>query len=196
LTFRISGIMLAPMEPRPARAGVTLVEAALVVCVAGVVLAVFVPTFIRELRTSKIGEASNQLAALHQASAAYYGTRHQTEEGPRRTRCLPLAAGPTPAETSVDPVVVDFTDEELPGRETFEGLGWAPQRGLRYRYSFSPVKDGCDLLPQDDRALLTLRAEGDLDGDGKLSLFERQASANDEGELVPIGVLRVQNRTE
>jgi type II secretory pathway pseudopilin PulG len=173
-----------------------LVEAALVVCVVGVVLAVFVPTFIRELRTSKIGEASNQLSALHQASAAYYATRHETDEGPRRTRCLPLAAGPTPAEASVDPVVVDFTDEELPGRETFEALGWTPTRGLRYRYSFLPVKDGCDLLPQNDRALLTLRAEGDLDGDGKLSLFERHASANEDGELIPIGVLRVRNRTE
>ncbi len=184
------------MSTRTTRAGVTLVEAALVVCVAGVLLAVFVPTFIRELRTSKIGEASNQLAAMHEASAAYYATRHRVEGGIRRTRCLPPAAGPTPSEPSQDPIVVDFTDEELPGRETFAALGWAPERGLRYRYSFSPVKDGCDLLPQGDRALLTLRAEGDLDGDGKLSLFERQASANEEGELIPIGVLRVQSRTE
>ncbi len=189
--------MLAPMEPRSRRAGVTLVEAALVVCVVGVVLAVFVPTFIRELRTSKVSEASMELSALHRASAAYYAARHEAQDGGRRrTRCLPPMAGPLPAEPSVDPVEVDLSDESLPGRETFQALGWAPQHGLRYRYSFLPVKDGCDLLPQAGRALVTLRAEGDLDGDGKLSLFERQATANEEGELVPTGVLRVRDRTE
>jgi type II secretory pathway pseudopilin PulG len=179
-----------------ARAGVTLVEAALVVCVVGVLLAVFVPTFIRELRTSKISEASEQLAALHQASAAYYATRHEVGPGARRTRCLPLPAGPVPLAPSVDPVVVDLADESLVGVDTFVSLGFPPDRGLRYRYTFSPVKDGCDLLAQNTRPLLTLRAEGDLDGDGKLSLFERQATANDAGELVPVGVLRVRDRTE
>jgi len=183
-------------EARRARSGVTLVEAALVVCIVGVLLAVFVPTFIRELRTSKISEASTQLASLHRASAAYYATRHRDGDGPRRVRCLPVEAGPVPADTSTAPVEVDFEDEGLAGFETFSALGFAPDRPLRYRYSFLPIKDGCDLLPQDGRPLLTLRAEGDLDGDGKLSLFERQATANESGELIPVGVLRIHDRTE
>ena len=41
------------------------------------------------------------------------------------------------------------------------------------------------------------RAEGDLDGDGERSIFERRAAADpDSGELVPIGILYVRDRVE
>jgi hypothetical protein len=51
-------------------------------------------------------------------------------------------------------------------------------------------------VSEDGRPILLLRAEGDLDADGKLSLFERRAISTEEGDLVPHGVLRVQNRIE
>ena len=50
------------------RSGLTLVEVTLVISVVGVLLAVFIPTFVRELRTSKISEAATQLEALHRAA--------------------------------------------------------------------------------------------------------------------------------
>jgi hypothetical protein len=172
-----------------------LLETALIVCLAGIVLAVFLPAFFRAMRTSKVAEASGELARMHRATAAYYGARH----GPRRsesTHCLPAAAGPTPAAPSVDPVGVDFAAETTPGASTWAALGYAPEDAIRYRYTFAPVKDGCDLGATPGRSLVVLRAEGDLDGDGKLSLFEREITVNDAGELVPRGILRVQDRVE
>ncbi len=41
--------------------GMTIVEVCTVICIAGVVVAAFVPTFVRHLRTSKIAEAAQML---------------------------------------------------------------------------------------------------------------------------------------
>jgi len=55
--------------------GLTLVEAAAVVCVVGIVLAVFIPSFLRELRTSKTSEATEHLELLYQRSTKYAAER-------------------------------------------------------------------------------------------------------------------------
>lgn len=182
-------------SPRHRRGGWTLIEAAVVVCIAGVVLAVFVPTFAGRLRTSKVGEAAEQLEALHRATAAYYASRQETADGPRR-RCLPAAAGPAPAEPSPDPVEVDFQAEDSPGAATFAALGFQPDRPVRYRYSVVPRATGCNLEAPEEGPLVTFRAEGDLDGDGKNSLFERDATVGEDGTLIPAGILHVLDRVE
>jgi hypothetical protein len=43
---------------------------------------------------------------------------------------------------------------------------------------------------------VTFRAEGDLDGDGERSLFERRARGTEDGTLVPVGILYVRDRVE
>jgi hypothetical protein len=156
---------------------------------------VFVPTFVGHMRTSKVSEASEELAALHDAAAAYYAARHDTQAG-RKNRCLPPAAGPAPAEPSVDAVAYAFDADDTPGAATWRALGFQPDRPIRYRYTFVPAASGCGLDAPEDGPLLTLRAEGDLDGDGKRSLFEREATVADDGTLVPIGVLYMLDRVE
>jgi len=184
-----------PPRRRRARAGLTLIEAALVVCVVGVVLAVFVPTFIRHMRTSKVSEASTQLQRLHDAAAAYFVAVHSTEGGSPVTRCLPPAAGPAPAEPTPDATEYDFSAEDAPGHATWEALGFEADRPIRFRYSFVPRESGCG-LEGGAEPLVTLRAEGDLDDDGKRSLFERQADVADDGTLEPVGILYMLDRTE
>lgn len=177
------------------KAGLTLVEAALLIAVVGALLAVFVPTFVRHLRTSKTAEAAEQLELLQQRAAAYFVTPHPTSEGVMALGCLPEAAGPAPEKPSRDPVKVDFADPKTPGHATWEALGFQPEDRLRYRYSFLPEKAGCGLRAKGGKPVLTLRAEGDLDGDGELSTFERQATV-EEGRLVPTGILYVRDRME
>lgn len=184
-------------SPRRRRAGLTLVEAAAILCVAGIVVAVFVPTFVRELRTSKTSEAIEHLALLHQRSAAYFVVRRPSEDGgPARTRCLPSMAGPTPRTPTEDPEDVDFTSDETLGYETWRALEFAPQDPVRFSYTYEPTASGCGLRSPEGTYLLTIRAEGDLDGDGERSIFERRARANDEGELVPSDVLYVRDPVE
>lgn len=174
----------------------TMVQAAFVVCVVGCVIAAFVPTFLRELRLSKISEASEHLALMHQRAAAYYAVE-RTIEGQTLRHCLPRSAGPTPEDPGEDPVEVDWTESESLDGQTWTALAFAPSRPVRYSYSFESVTHGCDLRSPEGTYLVTLRAEGDLDGDGERSIFERRAAADqDTGELVPIGILYVRDRVE
>lgn len=177
------------------RAGMTLVEASAVVCVAGVLLAVFVPTFTRHLHASKTAEAAEQLATLQRLSAAYYAARHAGADGHVRQGCLPEAAGPAPAVPTVDPVAVDFRAAPTPGAVTWQGLGFAPADPTRFSYTLAPIAAGCGVSARGHAHVLVLSAEGDLDGDGVRSHFERRATVRGD-DLVPTGVLIVAQRVE
>ncbi len=164
------------------------------VCLLGALLAVAFPTFIRTVQTSKIAEASSELASLYKASASYYATAQSLPDG-THAFCLATAAGPAPALPAVEPVRVDFSAADTPGAATWSAIGFLPQAALRYRYSYLPTQAGC-ALPTPKVAALSLRAEGDLDGDGAYSRFERGANLGAPGELVPDPVLRVRDRVE
>lgn len=187
--------MLRP-GPRRRVEGLTIVEVCVIVCVAGVLLAVFVPTFLKHLRTSKVAEASEQLARMHDGAAAYWLARHADAHGELLTRCLPDRAGPTPELPTVDPVDVVFDAETTPGAPTWRALGFASDRPTRYVYSFEPVRSGCSVTAAPKAPVVVMRAEGDLDGDGSRSSFERHAGISRDGELVPLDVLYVSDRTE
>jgi hypothetical protein len=183
---------------RRARAGLTLVEVALILSLLGVAFAVAVPTFLRVVRTSKVAEVTSELQRLHFSAAAYFTTPQPVAEG-KRLRCLPQPAGPAPAMPSVDPVAVRFAAPETPGWPTWKALGYEPEGPVRYRYSFLPAAPGCGSPPPrsstNTRPLVTLRAEGDLDGDGALSRFERHAQDRD-GELAFDPLLVMHDRIE
>jgi hypothetical protein len=164
---------------------------------AGVLLAAFVPTFLDHVRLSKISEATEQLEALHRGVAAYYATE-QRVGGKLDHGCLPYSAGQMPEAPSIDPIGVDFAASDTTGRPTWNALGFADTRDLRYSYSVIVAKPGCaphDIAP--GAPVLTLRAEGDLDGDGVKSLIERTATLSaDQRVLVPVPPLRVERRVE
>ncbi|MFW2388464.1 MAG: pilus assembly FimT family protein [Polyangiales bacterium] len=173
------------------RPRLSLVEAALLLCIAAIVLAVFVPAFIHRVRTNKISEAAELLQEMHDRAAAYY----ETSWGAKKRFCLPPGAGPTPASPSVDLVDVEFAAEEQTGHASWAALGFQPERPLRYSYSYRPSHHGCDLPTEGERRTVSFRAEGDLDGDAVLSTFERRAEIEADG-LQPVGALHVHQRVE
>jgi len=165
----------------------------LVLCIVGIVLAVFVPTFVRRVRINKISEASELLQELSDRASAYYAT--SWADGKRF--CLPQSAGPTPTLPTVDSATVDFAAEEHAGHETWEALGFQPDRPVRYSYSFLPSRHGCGLVGDDEGGSVVFRAEGDLDGDGVRSVFERRATIDGAGAaLKPAGTLHIHRRVE
>lgn len=176
-------VILASMRSRTA--GLTLVETAVLVSLAGILLAVFVPTFIAKLRTSKVQEASDMLQSIHDATAAYYEERHD-----RQRRCLPASSTPTPPEPSASPVDVDFS------AEPWASLEIESEDRLRYSYELVVPSAGCDVRVPTGQALFTIRAVGDLDEDGERSTFERSATLDEDGKVVPLGVLYVTRRIE
>lgn len=162
----------------------------MVLSLTGVLLAAFVPTFVRQVRTSKLAEATERLASLHRNAASYYASEHTV--GAQRLRaCLPEGAGPFPLEPSVDPVSVDFATDEH-GAATWRALGQTEPAKLRYSYEVSVPEPGCDSRPA--RPPVTFRAHGDLDGDGNRALLERTSVP--AVELTAHGPLRILSRAE
>lgn len=154
-------------------------------------LAVFVPTFARRVRTNKITEASELLQEMSKRTGAYYATTWATG----KRYCLPSSAGPAPAEPTVELAEVDFFADDQAGHATWEALGFQPDHPVRYSYSYSPSRHGCDLIGGDDLGSVLFRAEGDLDGDGVRSTFELRATLDADG-FKPGETLRVRYRTE
>jgi Tfp pilus assembly protein PilE len=182
-------------HPRARRAGLTLIEAALALCVAGILLAVGIPAFVRALQTSKLSEPPTELARIYAATAAYYAMAAPKEE-PSRHHCLPERAGPTPAEPSKSAVSVKFSEPTAPGAATWTALGYEPSKPIRYRYSLETKRSGCGLTRNSPAPFaVSVRAEGDLDGDGALSLFERNASI-EHGTLRPDPLLIMRDAVE
>ncbi len=170
-------------------------QAAVAVCIGGSLLAAFFPTFVRELRLSKVSEASRELQRIHLSASAYFATPHLVD-GEMLRRCLPEPAGPTPAEPTVDARDADFAAEGVE-RDGWRAMGFEIADPIRYSYTMTPASTGCDLRSPSGTYLLTYRAEGDLDGDGERSLFERRDHAlEDEDILEPTGILFVRDRTE
>lgn len=176
-----------------ARSGtrLSLIEAALLLCLIGTVLAVFVPTFLRRVRTNKISEASELLRELSRRTAAYY----EASWSPMQRHCLPPSAGPTPEAPTQSPEDVDFSSADISGHATWAALGFQPDRPVRFSYQYTPARDGCDLEAADEPLEIVFRARGDLDGDGVLSTFERRATVQ-SGTFAPADALLSHQRTE
>jgi type II secretory pathway pseudopilin PulG len=177
-------------------AGLTLVEVALLLALAGILLAVGLPAFVRGLRTSKTAEAGIELERIFAGVAAYYAASRSTPSG-TFAGCLPEPAGPTPERPSQEPAAVEFGAPTGPGAATWRAIGYEPSTPIRYRYSLQPLRPGCSRAAGEgrDQTLLRLRAEADLDGDGALSTFERTAHERD-GQLVIDDTLIMHDRTE
>jgi hypothetical protein len=173
----------------------SLVETAALISLCGVLLAVFLPNFIRHLHFSKVAEASQQLDNLYRSTAAYYATERPISGGVARG-CLPESAGPTPGEPSAEPARVDFLAPDAVGRDTWRTLGLG-EALLRYSYQVSVEQPGCAPRKAPAYPAVIFRASGDLDGDGVRSVLERSASISpDQRALMPNIPLRITQRTE
>lgn len=173
------------------RPSLTLIEAALLASLVALVLAMFVPSFVRRLETNKVSEAAELLGDMSRRASAYY----DTSWGAGRSRCLPPSAGPTPSAPTVDATDVDFSSPDTEGYDTWQALGFQPDRPVRFSYRFATGAHGCDLGSTDPPTAVVFSAEGDLDGDDVRSRFELRATAGDD-RLVAGEALQVHQRTE
>lgn len=173
------------------RPTLSLIEAALLLCLIAVVLAIFVPTFLRRVRTNKISEAAQLLGEMSRRTNAYYDAAWPGLE----RHCLPPAAGPTPSAPAEEPRAVDFFSPETAGHATWKAMGFRPDHPIRFSYRYTPSQHGCGLRGSAGEVSMLFRAEGDLDGDGVRSVFERRALVGRDG-FTPGDALLVHQRTE
>lgn len=117
-------------------------------CGGGILASISIPAFINYVKRSKTTEAVSNLQHLGTLTESYC----------REHDALPPPAGPVPSvPPSAAKVRVDFGAD--PG---FAALGFTDSQLVYYRYRLE--------LPGDGTAHWI--AEGDLDGDGKLSHYE------------------------
>jgi hypothetical protein len=161
-------MLLARARRRSASAqgGIAAVEAALGFAILGSVLAVAIPAFFRDLRSSRFAEPTEGLAALGEAAVAYAASRPVGE-------AFPPSAPLTPPHPPRGAPAVD-----VPGtwqNPTWLALGFPPLRpsgrafaeGQPHSFSF-----GFDSALSPTRSGFVAQAHGDLDGNGVTSTFE------------------------
>lgn len=113
----------------------------------GITAAVAIPSFINYVKRSKTSEARANLASIYAGLEGYYAANGS----------LPPSAPPTRAVPG--PEMVIFPVGSHP---TWTALGFEPRDPQYYSYELETHPDGT----------FVIRARGDLDGDGVLSVFE------------------------
>ncbi len=134
----------------------TSVQLALLFAIFGSVLAVFVPTFIKNLHASRLAEpldGLDHLATWATVQAAGFPTE----------LAYPLSVGRTPEQVPAGQAVRD--PEGAWSHPTWKLLGFKKDAPHHYSFEFESFNS-------DQGSHFTARSFGDLDGDGELSRFE------------------------
>jgi type IV pilus assembly protein PilA len=132
----------------------------IVVAIIGILAAVAIPAFIKYIKASKSSEATSNLRKIYDGEVAYFDIDHVNSAGDRYLAQF-VSAGPQPATVpSGQKVLGNWADDG------WISLHFGTDAPVYYRYTAVASGTGAD-------ASFTARAEGDLDGDGIYSTFER-----------------------
>jgi type II secretory pathway pseudopilin PulG len=148
-----------------------------VVAILGVLAAVAIPSFALYTRKTKAAEAPQELKQIFQRAAVYY----------QKETADPGIAGAHRIDCTVGPVHSVITPADRKQLGDFTAAEW---RDLAYTTGYSYFRfevinnNGADCgLAANNPDIYTLRATGDLDGDGMLSTFDLKVGSSSENEL-------------
>ena len=143
---------------RSSESGFTIIQLAIVVAMIGILCAVAIPAYSRNVRRAKSSEASAQLAKIQTSSMAYI-----YEESRNKPASFPATQAATPAQSCCDfpgdkcPTNMDSWDTP-----TWEKLRFTMRDAHYFRYAYESAGNTADGAT----ATFSARALGDLDCDG------------------------------
>lgn len=149
-----------------------LVALPLLVISCGCLASTAIPAFLGFVARSKSSEAQMMLQAMAQGATLYYNDEHPTAAGSAEIRCTvdSAAMGVPGSEATLDAT-----------NPSFDALHIGSADPHYYRYEID--SGGASRCGAEPGPLYTLRAIGDLDGDGTTSLFELTLSVDASGEV-------------
>jgi prepilin-type N-terminal cleavage/methylation domain-containing protein len=145
--------------------GFTLLELMTVVVIILILAAISIPLVNRYLKKSKNSEASLNLRKIYDGEVGYFVEEHTKQDGSVLTKQF--------VATNVQPSYPPGIEKRLGNFETedWHAIRFGSDGPVQYCYQV--VTGGSGLSSS-----FTARAEGDIDGDGATSLFERVATVN------------------
>jgi type IV pilus assembly protein PilA len=148
----------------------TLIELMIVVAIIGILAAVAIPAFMKYIRRSKTTEAGMNVRKMFDAAVAYHEAEHATSTGAILAKQFPAGAAFTPTTNcgqqpggKCAPVPSNWQTG------TWQALNFAVDDPHYYQYAFV-LATGTGSIPGD---AANCQAQGDLNGDGNFSLFQR-----------------------
>jgi type IV pilus assembly protein PilA len=161
--------------------GFTLIELMIVVAIIGVLAAVAIPAFMKYIRRSKTVEATMNLRKMYDGAVAYYVGEHADAAGNIANKQFPIS-GPSV------PDLPTLTAKQLAGQRyqsspsDWKQGGWAALEfqisdAQVFSYTFNNTNPGGTGV----NASASMVANGDQNGNGVYSTFERDMTGTLEG---------------